>query len=387
MTSTAYHTPTFALGVASREVSWQSDVFMVHYAIPGTDKPGIVYSRYLVDDTWFANPEAAHDPANRRKFVERGKFYGVQQGPRSIGIYAPHTVEHFGSFAPSSRDTFSSAKAAIVWTQRHRLDEIWVGHRKVESLPVDVAPGEVVVVGGGDIYVAIRLLTRTDLGYGAPIRLVEAGDSLLLEMHNYLGPPKTHNTLERRSRFYQGQVQCGFYAEVADKTDYPSGRDFANAVASGALTDVAPPPFTAYEERTDRPWTVEYRRGGLVLGIEVNLMEWELKRRWNQDGDLGWPMLESPIARQNDEGRVEVGAAVLTCGKAPAWLLGAPGRRLWVAGYHGAPAPLRLTTPEGHVDIPAMGIGTVVWREGKVTVEAMDLAESPRLQGGTLATP
>lgn len=387
MTSTAYHTPAFALGVASREVSWQSDVFMVHYRIPGSDQPGIVYSRYLIDDTWFTNPEAAHDPSNRRKFVERGKFFGVQHGPRCIGIYAPHTLEHFASFAPCSRDTFASAKAAIVWTQRPHLDEIWVGPRKVEAFPAEVAPGEVVVVGGGDIYVAIRPLTRTDLGYGAPIRLVEAGSSLILEMYNYLGPQKTHNTLERRSRFYQGQVQCGFYAEVATKADFPGGGDFARTVASGTLTDTAPPPFTAYEERADRPWTVEYRRDGLTLGLEVNLMEWELKRRWNQDGALGWPMLESPMARQNDAGLVEVGDAVLRCGKAPAWLLSAPEHRLWVAGYHGAPAPLRLTTPEGDVDIQAMGIGMVVWREGKVTVEAVGLEGLPRVQGGTLVAP
>ena len=102
-------------------------------------------------------------------------------------------------------------------------------------------------------------------------------------------------------------------------------------------------------------------------------MEWELKRRWTQDGELGWPMLESPVARQNADGRVEVGGAVLTCGKAPAWLFADPTGRLWAAGYHGPPAPLTLTVPGGRVELAAMGIGTIVWRNGKASIEALDV--------------
>ena len=76
-------------------------------------------------------------------------------------------------------------------------------------------------------------------------------------------------------------------------------------------------------------------------------------------------MLESPIARQNATGRVEVGDAVLECGQGPAWLFASPATGRYVAGYHGQqPAPLTLTVPGGRVEVPEMGIGTVVWDRG-----------------------
>lgn len=367
--SIAYHTPSFAMGTASREISWQTDSFIVHYRMPGEERPGVVYSRYLINDAWFTEDPKARDRSNVRNLTEHGKFYGVQDGPRAIGIYAPQTLERFGSFAPCSRDIFDSARAAIIWSRADKVDEVWAGERRVMSFPAEVVSGETVVVASGEVYVAIRPLSRTDLGYGAPIRLVEVEGELLLEIYNYLGPKKCHNALERRSRFYQGQPQCGFYAEVAERSAYSDSAAFGRVVASGALRDEAAPPFTAYMERTDRPWNVEYTRDGKTLGIEVNLMEWELKRRWTEKGELGWPMLESPHARQNADGRVAVGDAVLTCGKAPAWLFADPRGGFCAAGYHGDPALLTLEIAGHKVEVPSMGIGTVVWENGKVTIE------------------
>jgi hypothetical protein len=367
--STAYRTPSFTMGTASRELSWQTNVFIVQYRIPGEERPGVVYSRYLINDSWFSSDPKERDRANVRNLTEHGKFFGVQDGARSIGMYAPQTLERFGSFAPCSRDIFDSARAAIVWSRADKVDEVWAGDRRITSFPADIADGETVVVASGEAYVAIRPLTRTELGCGAPIRMHEVEGELLLEIYNYLGPKKGHNTLERRSRFYQGQPQCGFYAEVAERSAYADGAAFAKAVASGALRDEAPAPFTAYMERSDRPWRVEYTRDSKTVGIEVNLMEWELKRRWTAGGELGWPMLESPHARQNAEGRVVVGDATLTCGKAPAWLFAAPHGGFYAAGYYGAPAPLTLEFPGQKVELPSMGVGTVVWENGALTVD------------------
>ena len=270
-------------------------------------------------------------------------------------MYAPQTLERFGSFAPCSRDIFDSARAAFVWSRADKVDGVWAGQRRITSFPADVADGETVVVASGGIYVAIRPLSRTDLGYAAPIRLHEVEGELILEIYNYLGPKKGHNTLERRSRFYQGQPQCGFYTEVAERSAYADGAVFAAEVDRGSVTDTAPPPFTAYMERSNRPWTVQYERDGVALGIEVNLMEWELLRRWTERGELGWPMLESPHARQSCEGRIEVGKAVLTCGKAPAWLFAAPHGKFYAAGYYGEPAPLTLEIPGHTVTEPVDG--------------------------------
>ena len=90
------------------------------------------------------------------------------------------------------------------------MDEIWVGDSRAEDLPVSVAPGEIVALAVGDMLIAVRPLTRTDLGCDAPMRLAAIEDDLVLEMYNYLGPEKIFWDSERRSRFFRGEPQCGF---------------------------------------------------------------------------------------------------------------------------------------------------------------------------------
>ena len=267
----------------------------------------------------------------------------------------------------------SSAKACFIFTERRQVDEIWIGGRRIEALPAEAAPGEVIVVGSGAALIAILPLARTDLGRDAPIRLVEREGDLVLEIYNYLGPKKAFWELGWPGLFYKGRPQCGVYVELAERSAYADGGAFGKVVASGELHDVTAPAYT-YDGEGERPWTVEYRRDGQALGIEVDLMEWRLKRRWTERGELGWPMLESPVARQNATGRVEVGDACLECGQGPAWLFASPATGRYVAGYHGQqPAPLTLTVPGGRVEMPEMGIGTVVWDNGQVTVEAIGL--------------
>jgi hypothetical protein len=159
----------------------------------------------------------------------------------------------------------------------------------------------------------------------------------------------------------------------------PSGAEFAQKVAEGVLRDQAAPPVTSYHDDVERSWTVEYARDGQRLGIEVDLIGWELKRRWNTEGDLGWPLIESPIARQTDTGHVAVGGAAVFCGNQPAWLFALPGERLFVAGYHGDPAPFALRTPGGSVTLDAMGSGVVTWWNGEVTVDAIH-GGAPRIE-------
>jgi len=225
---------------------------------------------------------------------------------------------------------------------------------------------------------AVRPLTRSKASDDTPVRLVERGGDLVLESYSYRGEEVDPAQLIER---IDGRVQCGFYLEMAERKDYADGAAFGERVASGTVRDETAPPGGEGK----RLWTVEYRRGGKTLGIEVDLAEWALERRWNQDGDLGFPMLESSVARQNADGRVEVGSAILTCGKAPAWLFAPPGTGRYVAGLHATkPAPVTLTVPAGTVQVAAMGTGTIVWDNGEVTVEATDLEGTPRLTGGRL---
>jgi hypothetical protein len=368
---TTYHSPSFALGVSTKEFSDQSDVLMVHYTRPGAERPGVVYTRYLTDDKWLGDFYHATDRTKSRNLIDEGLFYGVQQGPRAIGLYTPRNLGNiFG------------AKATLIWTRRDLTDEIWIGDRRVETLPAEIGPGETVVVGSGDALVAVRPLTRTDLGRDAPIRLTEIQGDLVLELYNYLGPQKSFWELNWPGAFYKGRPQCGFYVEVAERSAYPDGRAFGQAVASGVLKDVTAPPFT-YRGEGERPWTVEYTRDEQTLGIEIDLMAWTLKRRWTHEGDLGWLMLQSPVARETRTGRIAIGGATLTCGPEASWLFASPATGRWVAGYHGLqPAPLTLTVPDGSVEITAMGTGTLVWDNGQVTVEAVGLQGAPVISDG-----
>jgi hypothetical protein len=62
-------------------------------------------------------------------------------------------------------------------------------------------------------------------------------------------------------------------------------------------------------------------------------------------------------------------------------------RNRTVAAYHGPEAaPLTLKGPEGSVEIEALGTGMVIWDNGKVTVEGLNLKGTPRVTGGRLAS-
>ena len=365
-----YHSPSFCLGVASCElktqevifIALQSSVFHAQYRLPDSASCGVLFSRYILDDQWLSF-QTTPSRAPGQVVPEEGHFYGVHERGRAIGLYAPRGLDAW------TRRT--SAKAVLVWTEIERVDEIWIGQHKVDSLPAAVPRGEVVVVGSGALWTAVRPLELTDLGGGAPIRLVELDGHLALEMYNYTGPAKTFWEMAKPGSFYQGQPRCGFYTELAERTDYASGADFAAEVARGALVDEAAPPAT-YTVGSERPLRVEYVRDDRILGIEVDLYEWSLKRRWTQDGSLDWPMHESPYARQSASGPVSVGGATLTCDKGPVWLCACPGGKRYVAAYSGSGmTSLRLEVPGDVVELAEMGAGTVIWDEGEVKIEAI----------------
>jgi hypothetical protein len=212
------------------------------------------------------------------------------------------------------------------------------------------------------------------------VRLREIQGDLALEIYNYLGENKPFWEQGWPGAFYQGKPQCGFYLEMAERSEYPDGRAFGRAVAAGALQDLAEAPFV-YTGEHPRRWQVSYERGGALLGLEIDLMEWKLLRRWTQDGELGMPMLQSPAACQSTDGEIRLGGAVLRWGsKSPAWLFASPVTGRWAAGYTGVePAPLTLEVPGGRVAVEAMGAGTVVWDQGKVSVEAVALRGEPQV--------
>ncbi len=365
---TSYLSDSFCLGLSSREYGDQSNALIAHYVREGAERPGVIYTRYLMNDKWLGDFYHATDRTKSRNLIEEGKFYGIQQGARAIALYTPQNMRHC-----------ASAKAAFIFTQREYIDEIWIGEQRINSLPASISEGQTVVIGSGDVYIAIRPLTRTDKGRNAPIRLVEKEDDLVLEIYNYLGSEKRFWELQPEWSFFQGYPQCGVYLEIANRQDYADGKAFVDTISQGSLTDSTEAPFT-YDGKSKRLWTIEYGRDGQTIGIEVDLMRWEMQRRWTQEGDLDWHMLESPIAKQNRSGEVRVGDATLTCGKESAWLYANPDTKRWVAGYHGQEAmPLKLSLPDVDIEIEKMGTGTILWDKGELSINAIGLEGEPRI--------
>ncbi len=384
--TTAYLSPSFSFGVASREVSRQSSVLVIHGHRLEKDHPDLVYSRYKVEesDKREENSNAGQRHPAYERYFEQGKFYGVQSKSRAIVVYAPLIPEYFSTYAPFHVDAFSSAKTALIWNERDSVDSIWIDDRLVNDLPAQVKPGGIVTFSMGSVLIAVRPLTITEMGHQSPIQIVEADGRLVFEMYNYLGPRKSFWELDRFSRFYQGQPICAFYVEVDEHSKYPDGKSFCRTIAKGKFRENIDPPGTSYIDSAERLWSAEYERDGETLGMEVDILQWKLKRRWNHEGDLGWPMLECPNARQNDTGQVAVGDAELTCGKHPAWLFADPEAKVWAAGYYGPPAPFKLIVPGGSVEIESMGTGTLVWKAGVVTIEAIGLQGTPKVMNGFL---
>lgn len=357
---TTHHTPSFALGVASQSFHPQSNHCMVHYRRPGAERPGVFYTRYILDDKWFGDHYHATDRTKSRNLLDEGDFFGVQEENRAIGVYTGSGFRHG-----------SSAKAALIWADHHRVDEIWIGDRRIEALPCAVPPGETVVIGSGEVYMAVRPLLITPLGRETPIQLVVRGGDLALELYNYRGPQKRFWELNWPGAFFQGRPVCAFYLEVAERTGRRDGASFGQVVAAGEFTSDLAPAFTSGFE-SQRRYTAAYSRTGRTIGLSIDTIHWQLLRRWTTQGDPGWPMLSAPVAAQSQDGFVEVENASAQATTGPLWLFAAPQAKRWVAGYLGmVPTTLTLSTPEGSATIEGMGAGTVVWADGQVQVEAV----------------
>lgn len=288
---TTYQTPAYALGVASRSFGGQSNVCMAHFRRPNAERPGVLYTRYVLNDKWFGDAYHATDRTKTRNLPDEGDFWGVQDENRAICIYAPPLGLHC-----------SSAKATLIWTQAAQVDEIWIDDMRITDLPATTPTmNSTVVIGSGDVYVAVRPLALTPLSKVTPIQLVERDGDLVLELFNYRGPDKRFWEMRWPGAFYQGRPVCAYYLEIGERADYADGVAFGRAVAQSTFSVEIAPPFT-YGASGQRTAVFAVDRGGKELGIELDLMAWNALRRWTERGELGWPKLESPVATQQEDG-------------------------------------------------------------------------------------
>ncbi|RME52090.1 MAG: hypothetical protein D6790_19030 [Caldilineae bacterium] len=356
-----YVTPGYALGVASAGFGPQADVCMAHFVRPPTARPGVLYTRYVTNDKWFGDFYHATDRGFQRNLLDEGRFYGVQNRNRALGVYAPQ------SFSQGT-----SAKAAFIWNDMQGIDQVWIDDQRIQRFPATVPLGATVSVASGDAWTAVRVLHITPLGRETPIQLVQRGADLVLEAYNYRGKEKRFWEMNWPGAFWKGHPICAFYLEVADRTQYPDGASFAAAINAGQFNQEVEPPFT-YPAEGQRRAQFSYSRDGRELGLALDLMEWRLLERWTESGPLGWPMLEaqaetaedaSLFAVQTSEGRAAAAGAVAACDAPGLWLWGDHAAGVWAAGHFAyGPTTLHVETPEGAVTVEHSGPGVFTHRD------------------------
>ncbi len=380
--ASSYLDAEFSLGLATQElatqsnrfISNQSNVFSIHYAKAAGQSPGVVFSRYLINDRWLGDFRTTPSRSSDTVFRDEGSFRGALAGPCAFGLYTSPELNAW--------QRCFSAKAALIWSGADDIDEVWIDDRRVSGLPAQVEEGAAVVVACGEVYILIRPLARAKLGVVAPVIMTEHRGSFVIEMYNYLGAAKTFWELANPGAFFQGYAHNGFFVEVAAKRRYRSGEDFFQAFARGQLDEDLERAIT-FDGVNSRQWRLAYRRDEQALGMDVDLMRWRIQRRWAGEADLGYPMLESAVARQSRSGRIELGGARLTTksGNA-AWLVCLPEAELWAVAYHGLEeSALTLDIGERQVHIERLDAGIVVWNRGRVTIEALGLHGEPRVVG------
>ena len=371
----------FSMGVASSELATQSNRFIssqsnvcgVHYRVDGRAEPGVVFSRYLINDKWLGDYRTTPSRTNDHIFRDEGSFRGVLAGSRAIGLYTSRELDAWSRC--------HSAKAALIWSRADDVDEIWLDDKRVESLPADVPEGALIVVGCGSVYIAVQPLERRKLGPHAPIRILEHRGCLLLEMYNYLGPAKTFWELAQPGAFFQGYAHNGFVMDVLARAEFPSGKAVFAALSEGRIQQKLEEART-FDGGNRRVWQAAAVHGEQSLGIAVDLMDWQMLGCWANGADIGLPMLDSPIARQSRSGEITLGDTRLETGPGAAWLLHLPAADLVAAAYHGpAKAPLTLETPRGQAQIDSLEAGLVVWQRGRVAIDAIGMSGEPQVTG------
>ena len=358
---------SYSFGVASRElitqenryIAGQSNVFTMNFKSPESRMGGLVFTRYSMDENWVGDFQPNPGRTASHFLLDEGRFLGAANGSKAIGVYSP---KFMGAW-----EARSAAKMVFVISHSEYVREILVNGEAVESIPCRIPEKALVCFGFEETFLAIRLFERTDLGVDSPIQLCERDGELLLEVYNYKGARKTFWELAQPGSFYRGQPQCAFYAEAAERSGYTSIQAFSKKIEQGQFRDDCEPAPGHRTRNTARRWDLEYSRGGESLGISIDLMNWELLRRWNEKGELTFPLLESPVARQTAGGTLAVEDVSLDCGSARMWIYNNRKADLVVlGGIANEAADLKLK-------LPGKSITVRNFRYGLIKVEAGEL--------------
>jgi hypothetical protein len=376
---TTYMSNSYSLGSATTEldsqsiryIAGQSNVFLMNFKSPDSEMGGFVFSRYLIDEKWYGDYKPTPCRSYKKYLCEEGRFLGVQKGSACIGAYAPRNL--------GAMEFSTAAKMVIVIAKRALVKGTYIDGEPVTSFPVNFVEGAVICFDFGEALLAIRPFRRTLYCSDAPLRILQRGDDLVLEVYNYLGASKTFWELAQPGSFYQGQPQCAFYAEAAERSEYGNATAFSHQVMSGRLTDEVDALPNSQTRRHKRMWKLGYARGEQSLGMEVDLMDWNLSSRSANGEELPFYPMRSKVVRQGGEYPLKVEGATLEPGSAQLWIYGNASEAVWVVGGMAEESSnWLLHLPGRTLKVVGFRYGTLTVRGDAVTLEANTGAEMHR---------
>ena len=366
---TTYMTGAYAMGTAAHSFTvgespepWpQPNSFLLHFARAAEPGYGVMYARYVINDKE-AGASVHESNRNAEDFRDEGRFVGAQHRNRAIIAYG----------------LMPRLRAAKSYKLSMRLlggaSDVWAGDRRVESFPAAIAPGEPLVVDAGGTYIALIALEPSDMGSDAPVELRIQDGELVLDVYNYLGPPKSF--WEHRSQagpFYKGNVRNAVIVEVAADGEFDGIDAFRRHVASASIAD-------SVDE--DYAREIVYASGGATLSLRYSLWDMSIVERKANGVPFVAPMGRAgavdgrgPQWLQCRDALIEVGGVKLMAGRTPKWLFADDDAKRYVFVNPSDDAvPVWFETSDGVVECDEFAFGRIEvdWKAGTVAIESAD---------------
>jgi len=301
-------------------------------------------------------------------FDEEGQFlpsegdnYVFQHENRAVVIAMPRPL------SKEAGVTASSLHLDVFISLFGRLDEVWVGHRSVDGLPVEFGRDDVVLVRDGRVYVALKPLAFTDLGSPARMRIAHNGPNLVFSLCNYRGASRAFSSDVLES------VYNGFCIEISDASRCPSFEAFRRAAEAWRIDTVV---GAAGIEAV--AWEGGSTGGDAAprLSLRFDPEARSISERKIGDTAVSEPMFECPFAAMGQSGELALQEVRLeTAPGVTTYLFVNPERRTYVA-VNPTPeeTPFWLVTPEGEVRVDRLAFGKVVFAaECGLGIEAVSL--------------
>jgi len=227
-----YMTKNYAIGTAFSQYhdGGLSESFHISYRkkVPAADitDTSVVFSRYIINDK---KPETLNhysvygDADGNSAFRDEARKFGIQHRNCSMMVYKPKQFE---------AHRITSMKLSILFPCHFgKVDEIWLGNRKLNGFRGESKEPVTVYVKDGPVYMAFTPLELTNHGRNAAVKVEQVQNYILISFYNYEGAARS---FEPREIFL---TSSGFVAQIADKDEMKSFKKFRMQAGEYSLSD------------------------------------------------------------------------------------------------------------------------------------------------------